>query len=190
MGYGLLNYHRVFSAGRVLQSAVASSTSNPQLGRTSDLERSNSRHKVSPTPETKRANPSSGRWNYGQEIAENFAEKWLLPRHFLGSFTCRKSTTWDRRLYFPSEGRRAEDFFRPKNPTASAGFEPANWGTKASTLTSRPPKPLLKFISTQKMHSLIPWSVLRQVHGFFHSELPVQRNPVLPLSTYSTLSFP
>ena len=28
----------------------------------------------------------------------------------LGSFTCRKFTTWDRRLYFPSEGRRAEDF--------------------------------------------------------------------------------
>ena len=37
--------------------------------------------------------------------------------------------TWDRRLYFPSEGRRAEDFFRPKNPTASAGFEPANLGS-------------------------------------------------------------
>jgi hypothetical protein len=24
---------------------------------------------------------------------------------------CREATTWDRRLYFPSEGRRAEDFF-------------------------------------------------------------------------------
>ena len=24
----------------------------------------------------------------------------------------------------------AEDFFRPKNPTVSAGFEPANLGTK------------------------------------------------------------
>ena len=30
----------------------------------------------------------------------------------LGPFTCRKFTTWDRRLYFPTEGRRAEDFFR------------------------------------------------------------------------------
>jgi hypothetical protein len=40
--------------------------------------------------------------------------------------------TWDRRLYFPSEGRRAEDFFRPKNPTASAGFEPTNLGTKTT----------------------------------------------------------
>jgi hypothetical protein len=37
-----------------------------------------------------------------------------LPRYVYGSFTCRKATTWDRRLYFPSEGRHAEDFCRPK----------------------------------------------------------------------------
>ena len=42
---------------------------------------------------------------------------------------------------FPSEGRLAEDFFRPKNPTASAGFEPANLGTKGQHTTPRPPKP-------------------------------------------------
>jgi hypothetical protein len=28
-------------------------------------------------------------------------------------------------FYFPSEGRRAEDFFALKNQTASAGFKPA-----------------------------------------------------------------
>jgi hypothetical protein len=33
-------------------------------------------------------------------------------------------------------------FYRPKNPTASAGFEPANLGTKGQHATSRPPKPL------------------------------------------------
>ena len=38
------------------------------------LERSNSRHQVYLTSEKTRANPSSGRWNYGREIAENFAE--------------------------------------------------------------------------------------------------------------------
>jgi hypothetical protein len=55
---------------------------------------------------------------------------------------CRKATTWDRRLYFPSEGTRAEDFFFcPKNPTASAGCEPANLGTKGQHATSRPPEP-------------------------------------------------
>jgi hypothetical protein len=42
--------------------------------------------------------------------------------------------TWDRRLYFPTEGRRAEDFFALKNPTASAGFESANLVTKFNVL--------------------------------------------------------
>ena len=64
-----------------------------------------------------------------------------LPRNIQGSFTCCKSTIWDRRLYFPSEGRRAEDFFAPKNPTSSVAFEPANLGTKGQHATSRPPKP-------------------------------------------------
>jgi hypothetical protein len=63
--------------------------------------------------ETTRVNPSSGRWNYGREIAKNFAE--IGDFHInLGSFTCRKFTTWDQRLYFPSEGRHAEDFFTRK----------------------------------------------------------------------------
>ena len=65
-----------------------------------------------------------------------------LPRNIQGSFTCRKSTTWDKRLYFPSEGKRAEDFFALKNPKALAGFEPANLGTKGQHATSIPPKPL------------------------------------------------
>ena len=66
-----------------------------------------------------------------------------LPRKIKGSFTCGKSTTWDRRLYFPSEERRAEYFFALKNPTASIGFEPVHLGTKGQHGTSRPPKPLL-----------------------------------------------
>jgi len=45
----------------------------PPTWRTSDLERCISRHKESPASEKTQANPSSGRWNYGREIAENFA---------------------------------------------------------------------------------------------------------------------
>jgi len=76
VGFGLLNYRWVFSAGRFLQSAhsVVSGTSNPPTWRTSDLERSNSRLKESPASEMTQTNPSSGRWNYGREFAENFAE--------------------------------------------------------------------------------------------------------------------
>ena len=39
------------------------------------LERSNSRHKAPPAAsETTQANPSSRKWNYAREMAENFAE--------------------------------------------------------------------------------------------------------------------
>ena len=62
--------------------------------------------------------------------------------YILGSFTCRKYAIWDKQLYFPSEGRRAVDFFALKNPMALAGFEPMNLGTKGQHATSRPPKPL------------------------------------------------
>jgi hypothetical protein len=34
-------------------------------------------------------------------------------------------------------------FFRPENPTASAGFEPANLDTKGQHAVPRPPKPYL-----------------------------------------------
>jgi hypothetical protein len=60
-----------------------------------------------------------------------------LPCNRKGSLTFQKSATRDPRLYFPSEGRHAEDFYARKNPTASAGFEP-----EASMLNTRPPKPL------------------------------------------------
>jgi hypothetical protein len=70
-------------------------------------------------------------------VGEKCSEKFHLEFDFhviLEIFTCRKSATWYRRFYFPSEVRRDEDFFSLKNPTASAGFEPANWVPKASTL--------------------------------------------------------
>ena len=76
----------------------------------------------------------NGRWILPENVR--------LPRNIQGSFTCRKSTTWGIRLYFPSEGRRAEDFFSLKNLTASVGFEPANLGTKGQHVTFRPPKTL------------------------------------------------
>jgi hypothetical protein len=52
-----------------------------------------------------------------------------------GSFTCRKSTTWDRRLYFPSEESGAPDFYHPQS-----GSNPRTLGPVASTLTTSPPR--------------------------------------------------
>jgi hypothetical protein len=52
-------------------------------------------------------------------------------------------------FYFPSEGMHAEDFFFAlKNHTFSAGFEPANLGTKGQHTTSRPPKPFERRVNT------------------------------------------
>jgi len=124
VGFSLLNYRWVFSAGRFLQSAVASGTSNPQPGGPVILERSNSRHKESPASETTQANPSSGRWNYGREIAENFTESGEFHVNF-GFFYDMGPTAL---LLLRRKARCGS--FRPKNPTASVGFEPANSGTK------------------------------------------------------------
>ena len=52
----------------------------------------------------------------------------------LGTYSCRKSATWDRRLYFPSKGRHAEDFFARKILRLQPGLNPRTWVSKASTL--------------------------------------------------------
>ena len=107
MGFGLLNYRWVFSAGKFSQSAVASGTSYLQLG--------------GPVIRTFQI-PSPGVPHVSNDTSEPQVEGEELPRilpkivtsmSLLGYFTCRKFTTWDRRLYFPSEGR----------PEKSDGFD-------------------------------------------------------------------
>jgi hypothetical protein len=87
-----------------------------------------------PMPTTTGETSSRERRNCGREMPGNFSDKSRVSRYLKGSFTCRKSATCkricDRRFYFPSEGRYAEDFFVLKNPTASTMFEPANLGTR------------------------------------------------------------
>ena len=79
----------------------------------------------------------------GEKVCPVILPTWRLYSRHQGSSTCGKSTTWDRRLYFPSEGRREKDFFALKNPKASAGYEPANLGIKGQHATLRSPQPLL-----------------------------------------------
>jgi hypothetical protein len=81
----------------------------------------------------------------GREMFRQISSRVRLPRNSRDLLPCRKSATWDRRLYFPSEGRRAEEFFALKNPTATAGFKPANLGTKGQHATSWPSKPTPAF---------------------------------------------
>ena len=90
------------------------------------LERSNSRHQVSLTSETTQANPSSGRWNYGREMADNFIES--DDFHDMG-----------QTALLPLRRKAGWGIFLPKNPT---GLNPRTWVPKARPLTSRLPKPL------------------------------------------------
>ena len=72
VGFGLLNYRWVFSAGRFLQSAVASGTSNLQPGgsliRTFQF----------PPP----GEPQQRKVELWARNNREFCRKWRLPRHF------------------------------------------------------------------------------------------------------------
>ena len=85
--------------------------------------------------------PSSERWNCGRESCPVILPKFRLPpkfRDLLHVPNLRHGT--DGFTSPPKEG--VLRIFRPKNPTASAGFEPANLGTKGQHATPRRPKPL------------------------------------------------
>jgi hypothetical protein len=92
--------------------------------------RSNFCHQVLPRPPRRERSQRRKVELWARMLSGNFAEM-TTSTPFRDFFTCRESTTWDRRLYFPSEGRRAEDFFALKNPT---GLNPRTLVLKASTL--------------------------------------------------------
>ena len=62
--------------------------------------------------------------------------------NLLGFLTCRKAGTWDRFLYFPSEGRHTEDFpDTRKIQRLRPGLNPRTRVPVASMLITRPLKP-------------------------------------------------
>jgi hypothetical protein len=67
----------------------------------------------------------------------------LQFRHPQGSLTCHKSATWDRQLYFTSEGRHAVDFFARTIQRLWPGSNPRCLVPEASMLTTIAPKPLI-----------------------------------------------
>ena len=70
---------------------------------------------------------------WARMLSGNFAEM-TTSTPFRDLLHARKSTTWDRRLYFPSEGRRAEDFSPLKIRRLWPGLNPRTWVLKANTL--------------------------------------------------------
>jgi hypothetical protein len=107
--------------------------------------------------------PSSGRWNYGREMAEKFCRKWWLPRHFWVLLHAVKHDMGQTAL-LPLRRKAGWGFFRPKNPTALAGFEPANLGTKGQHTTSRPPKPLSLLIRKKNIYIYLFFPFIQGEH--------------------------
>jgi hypothetical protein len=93
----------------------------------------------------------------------------------LGSLTCRKTVTWDRRLYFPSEGRHSRKIRRLRS-----GLNTRTWVPEASMLTTRPPKPLrLRFTLCGVLSfSFVMWGrvVDMEVLTFRRTLLPLTQN--------------
>ena len=71
----------------------------------------------------------------------------------------------------PSEGRRAEDFFALKIPTASVGFEPTNLGAKGQHATSRPPKPLSCGCNFVSIVATLSFRGGKKANTWVHSEI-------------------
>jgi hypothetical protein len=76
----------------------------------------------------------------------------MLRRNF---YIPHNLTTWGRRLYFPSEGRPATDFYSPKTHRARPGLNPRILGTMAITITFRPREwQCYRLLSYQVEHSV------------------------------------
>jgi len=98
----------------------------------------NFRHQASPCESTQRRKVELWARNV-QEFCLN-AEFHITFRDLLHAVKLRHGT--DGFTSPLKEGVLRIFFFCPKNPTASAGCEPANLGTKGQHTASRPPKPL------------------------------------------------
>jgi hypothetical protein len=84
-------------------------------------------------------------------IGEAGKHRWEMAAEFcrqapsvLVGFFYMPYTTWDRRLYFPSEGRRAADFITIKIHRPRPGLNPRTLGPVASTLTTTPPRAIVR----------------------------------------------
>jgi hypothetical protein len=86
----------------------------------------------------------------GGTVGEKFCRKLWLPRHFWVILHAVKHDM-GQTACLPLWRKACWGFFLPKNPTASAGFDSANSGTKGQHTTSRSPKPRIPLFIYQKI---------------------------------------
>ena len=147
MGFDLLNYLWVFSAGRFLQSAFASGASNPQHGgpviRTFQLPPPGVLHVWNDASEPQQRKVELWARNCG-----DFCRKWRFPRHFWVLLYAVNLRTF----LLPLRRKACWGFFARKIRRRRSGLNPRTRVSEASTPTSRPPKPLFRTTLIHKKH--------------------------------------
>jgi hypothetical protein len=122
VGFDLLNCRWAFSAGRFYRVVLPAARQTPNLEENQGFRAFELSPQEAPSVGSDASEPSSGRRNYGRETAEKFCRKWRLPRHFWVLLHAAKHDMGQAAL-LPLRRKACWGFFRPKNPTASAGFE-------------------------------------------------------------------
>jgi hypothetical protein len=136
VGFGLLNFRWAFSAVRFYRVPLPGARQTPNLEENQGFRAFQLSPQEAPSGWRDASEPSSGRWKYGREMAEKFCRKWRLPRHFCVLLHAVKHDTGQTAL-LPLRRKACWGFFRPKYPTASAEFQPANLGTSSLPLDHR-----------------------------------------------------
>ena len=67
----------------------------------------------------------------------------FCPETYFSCFNEPEISDSEPMAYRPSQKTSAQDFYILKNPSTSAGFEPANLGPKGEYITPRPPRQLI-----------------------------------------------
>jgi hypothetical protein len=73
----------------------------------------------------------SERRNYGREMSDQIKPTIATSTVIVGFFYMPKSCDMGQTALLPLRRKVCWGFFRPKNPTVSAGFEPVNLGTRS-----------------------------------------------------------
>jgi len=151
-----------------LQNSVASGT---PTWRTSDLNLWTPATRCPPRLKGHERTPAAEGGTMGEKFP-GILPKVAISTSLSGSFTCRKFTTWDRRLYFPSEGRGAEEFFERCHCFPQSWCKFNFLSTKSGLLISFVVKLLNWKLSDELNLFLCGWNVklyLTEVHTNSHN---------------------
>jgi hypothetical protein len=129
VGFGLLNCRWAFSAGRFYRVPLPAARQTPNL-ENQGFRAFQLSPQEAPSVWSEASEPSSGRWNYGREMAERMLPKVATSTSLLGYFTCRKARHGTDGFTSPPK----EGFFARKIRRLRPGLNPRTWVPKASTL--------------------------------------------------------